>query len=85
MTPTGMEQTAKEIYETKYVAGNIKTHDGDSVIFFRDRFEHAFFRVERVGNQKKSMIPESGVKTTISERERFEVVDFAEYVVDQVL
>ena len=29
--------------------------------------------------------PESGVKTTISERERFELVDFAEYVVDQVL
>jgi hypothetical protein len=25
------------------------------------------------------------VKTTLSERERFEVVDFAEYVVDQVL
>jgi hypothetical protein len=31
------------------------------------------------------IIPESGVKTTILERERFELVDFAEYVVDQVL
>ena len=29
--------------------------------------------------------PESGVKMTISKRERFELVDFAEYVVDQVL
>jgi len=28
---------------------------------------------------------ESGVKTTISACERFELVDFAEYVVDQVL
>ena len=29
--------------------------------------------------------PESGVKMTISKRERFEFVDFAEYIVDQVL
>jgi PAS domain S-box-containing protein len=48
-----------------------------------------FCEVEFVGNiyevNGKRVIPESGVKTTISERERFELVDFAEYVVDQVL
>ena len=35
--------------------------------------------------QVRRLRPESGVKMTISKRERFELVDFAEYVVDQVL
>jgi hypothetical protein len=41
----------------------------------------------RTNERKRTevLLPESGVKTTISERERFELVDFAEYVVDQVL
>jgi len=40
---------------------------------------------DRLIRNENRLILESGVKTTISACERFELVDFAEYVVDQVL
>lgn len=45
MTPGRMRDLAQSLYEEHYVkVGSHATHDGQPVIFFRDRFEHAFFR-----------------------------------------
>jgi len=44
LTSSTIEANARAIYHTHYVAGTHHTHDGLRVIFFAERFEHAFFR-----------------------------------------
>jgi hypothetical protein len=56
LTDSQIEAVAREWYAKLYITtsrgfGVLKSHDGDEVIFWRDRFEHAFFTTsDRIGH-----------------------------------
>jgi len=55
LTPSGkLEEVARQIYEERYVSIAHQTHDAQSVIFYSNRFEHAFRR-DSVGGQKNEI------------------------------
>ena len=59
-TPASIEDLGRRVYERYYVGGSHTTHDGQRVIFFSDRFDHAFFRCD-------DFIRTAGVKNEIDQ------------------
>lgn len=60
LTNASIEAFGRRVYAEEYVNQRHKTHDGVSVRFFEDRFDHAFFRSKdfvRSNKQKNEIDP----------------------------
>jgi hypothetical protein len=60
VTPRSIEELGRRVYERDYVGAQHHTHDGQRVVFFANRFDHAFFRCDdfiRSGGLKNEIDP----------------------------